>query len=88
VVRVVDPRGWFLGKAFYSSTSKIALRWMSFEDVEVGRELLAARIAQADALRRALYPGETTYRGQSTARRISSRAWWWIDTATSSPSSS
>ncbi|HET9036583.1 MAG TPA: methyltransferase, partial [Myxococcaceae bacterium] len=62
VVRVVDPRGWFLGKAFYSSTSKIALRWMSFEDVEVGRELLAARIAQADALRRALYPGETTYR--------------------------
>jgi 23S rRNA (cytosine1962-C5)-methyltransferase len=62
VVRVVDPRGWFLGKAFYSSTSKIALRWMSFDDVELGRELLAARIAQADALRRALYPGETTYR--------------------------
>ena len=62
VVRVVDPRGWFLGKAFYSSTSKIALRWMSFEDVEVGRELLAARIAQADALRRAHDPGETTYR--------------------------
>ncbi len=62
VVRVVDGRGWFLGKAFYSSTSKIALRWMSFEDVEVGRELLAARIGQADALRRALYPDETTYR--------------------------
>src|SRR5262249_40148129 len=32
-VRVVDGRGWFLGKAFYSSASKIALRWMSFEDV-------------------------------------------------------
>ena len=62
VVRVVDPRGWFLGKAFYSSTSKIALRWMSFEDVVVGPELLAARIAQADGLRRDLYPGETTYR--------------------------
>ncbi len=61
-VRVVDPRGWFVGKAFYSSTSKIALRWMSFEDVAVGPELLAARIAQADALRRALYPDETTYR--------------------------
>ena len=61
-VRVVDARGWFLGKAFYSSTSKIALRWMSFEDVAVGPELLAARIAQADALRRTLYPGETTYR--------------------------
>jgi len=62
VVRVVDPRGWFLGKALYSSRSKIALRWMSFEDVAVGPELFAARIAQADALRRALYPGETTYR--------------------------
>jgi len=62
VVRVVDGRGWFLGKAFHSSRSKIALRWVSFEDVEVGPALLAARIAQADALRRGLYPGETTYR--------------------------
>jgi 23S rRNA (cytosine1962-C5)-methyltransferase len=59
---VVDPRGWFLGKAFYSSTSKIALRWMSFEDVAVAPELFSARIAQADALRSTLYPGETTYR--------------------------
>ena len=59
---MVDPRGWFLGKAVYSSRSKIALRWMSFEDVAVGPELFAARIAQADALRRTLYPGETTYR--------------------------
>src|SRR5262249_1113361 len=42
VVRVVDARGWFLGKAFYSSTSKIALRWVSFEDVAVGAELLSA----------------------------------------------
>ena len=62
VVRVVDGRGWFLGKAFYSSTSKISLRWMSFEDVEVGPALFGARIAQADALRRSLYPGKTTYR--------------------------
>ncbi len=62
MVRVVDGRGWFMGKAFYSSRSKIALRWMSFEDVEIGPELLAGRIAQADALRRSLYPDETTYR--------------------------
>src|SRR5215468_5154621 len=62
VVRVVDGRGWFLGKAFYSSTSKIALRWMSFEDVAIDRELFAARIAQADALRRSVSPDETTYR--------------------------
>jgi len=62
VVRVVDGRGWFLGKAFYSSSSKIALRWISFDDVAVGPELFASRIAQADTLRRALYPDETTYR--------------------------
>jgi 23S rRNA (cytosine1962-C5)-methyltransferase len=62
VVRVVDARGWFLGKALHSSRSKIALRWMSFEDVPVEPALFTARIAQADALRRSLYPGETTYR--------------------------
>jgi len=61
-VRVVDARGWFLGKAFYSSRSKIALRWLSFEDVAIDAGFLAARIAQADALRRTLFPGETTYR--------------------------
>src|SRR4051812_28329691 len=30
VVRVVDGRGWFMGKAFYSRASKIALRWLSY----------------------------------------------------------
>jgi 23S rRNA (cytosine1962-C5)-methyltransferase len=61
-VRVVDARGWFLGKAFYSSRSKIALRWLSFDDVAIDAAFLAARIAQADGLRRTLFPGETTYR--------------------------
>src|SRR5687767_10231527 len=35
VVRVMDGRGWFLGKAFYSKQSKIALRWLTYEDVAV-----------------------------------------------------
>ena len=61
-VRVVDGRGWFLGKAFYSHASKIAVRWLSFEDVTVDEAFFRARIAQADSLRRAAYPGETTYR--------------------------
>jgi 23S rRNA (cytosine1962-C5)-methyltransferase len=61
-VRVVDGRGWFLGKAFYSSRSKIALRWLSFDDVAIDEAFLGARIAQADALRRTLFPDETTYR--------------------------
>jgi len=61
-VRVVDARGWFLGKAFYSSRSKIALRWLTFDDLAIDGHFLAARIAQADALRRTLFAGETTYR--------------------------
>lgn len=62
MVRVLDGRGWFLGKAFYSSQSKIALRWLSFEDVVVDGAFFAARIVQADALRRRLFPDERTYR--------------------------
>jgi 23S rRNA (cytosine1962-C5)-methyltransferase len=62
VVRVLDGRGWFLGKAFYSSQSKIALRWLSFEDVVIDGAFFGARITQADALRRRLFPEERTYR--------------------------
>lgn len=62
VVRVIDGRGWFVGKAFYSRLSKIALRWLSYEDVAVDEAFFRARIAQADALRRATLPGQTTYR--------------------------
>ena len=52
VVRVLDARGWFLGKAFYSKPSKIALRCLTLEDEPVDRAFFARRIAQADALRR------------------------------------
>lgn len=62
VVRVMDGRGWFLGKAFYSKHSKISLRWLSFEDVAVDAEFFRERLAQADALRRRALPGESTYR--------------------------
>ena len=36
VVRVVDGRGWFMGKSFYSSRSKIALRWSPTVEVKAG----------------------------------------------------
>jgi len=62
VVRVLDARGWFLGKAFYSKASKIALRCLTFEDEPIDRAFFARRIAQADALRRRLEPTQTTYR--------------------------
>ena len=62
VVRVTDGRGWFLGKAFYSKHSKIALRWLSYEDVAVDEDFFRQRLASADAMRRKALPGETTYR--------------------------
>jgi 23S rRNA (cytosine1962-C5)-methyltransferase len=62
VVRVTDGRGWFLGKAFYSPHSKIALRWLSYEDVAVDEDFFRQRLAAADALRRRALPGENTYR--------------------------
>jgi 23S rRNA (cytosine1962-C5)-methyltransferase len=62
VVRVLDARGWFLGKAFYSKASKIALRCLTLEDEPVDRAFFARRIAQADALRRRIDTAQTTYR--------------------------
>lgn len=62
VVRVVDTRGWFLGKAFYSKVSKISVRALTYEDEAVDRAFFARRIAQADDLRRRALPGEDTYR--------------------------
>ena len=62
VVRVLDARGWFLGKAFYSRASKIALRCLTLEDEPVDRAFFARRIAQADALRRRIDKSQTTYR--------------------------
>jgi 23S rRNA (cytosine1962-C5)-methyltransferase len=51
-VRVCDERGRFLGKAFFSDRSQIAIRLLSREDVEVNGEFLAARIRAAAAFRR------------------------------------
>lgn len=62
VVRVEDGRGWFLGQAFYSRESKISLRWLTWDDTPVDKELFRARLKQADALRRRVYPHETAYR--------------------------
>ena len=62
VVRVVDGRGWFLGQAFYSQLSKIALRWLTYDDAVVDEAFFATRIAQADAMRRRVMPEDQTYR--------------------------
>ncbi|MDR0966520.1 MAG: class I SAM-dependent rRNA methyltransferase [Myxococcales bacterium] len=62
IVRVVDGRGWFKGRAFYSSQSQIALRLLTREDVACDRAFFADRLRAALALRERLFPGETTYR--------------------------
>ena len=62
VVRVLDQRRWFLGQALYSKQSKIALRWLTHQDVPVDAAFWRARIHQALALRQLTYPGERTYR--------------------------
>jgi len=62
IVRVVDGRGWFMGQAFYSKHSKIALRYVAADDSPIDADFFLERIRAADALRKMALPGETTYR--------------------------
>jgi 23S rRNA (cytosine1962-C5)-methyltransferase len=62
VVRVRDPRGRVLGSALYSSRSQIALRMISFEDVEIDRDFWRARLASAEALRDRVVQDTTAFR--------------------------
>ena len=52
VVRVMDERGRFLGRAFYSERSQISIRLVTHEDVEVDRAFLRDRILAAAEFRR------------------------------------
>jgi 23S rRNA (cytosine1962-C5)-methyltransferase len=54
---VVDGRGRFLAKAFWSERSQIALRVVTRDEEPVDDELLARRIAQAIALRERVFGG-------------------------------
>ncbi|MGC4000653.1 MAG: class I SAM-dependent rRNA methyltransferase [Anaeromyxobacter sp.] len=51
VVAVVDGRGRFVAKAFWSERSKIALRLVTLDEVAIDDAFLAARVDQAVALR-------------------------------------
>ena len=62
IVRVSDARGRTLGRALYSSRSQIALRLVSFEDVETDREFWAARMVAAEQLRNQVVRDATAYR--------------------------
>ncbi|HVG21447.1 MAG TPA: class I SAM-dependent rRNA methyltransferase [Blastocatellia bacterium] len=62
IVRVVDGRGKPLGRALYSSRSQIAIRFVSFDDVEVGREFWMARLMAAQSVRDQVVRDATAYR--------------------------
>jgi 23S rRNA (cytosine1962-C5)-methyltransferase len=62
LVRVADPRGRILGTAMYSTRSQIALRIVSFEDVEPDREFWLSRLNSADQLRQQVVRHTTAYR--------------------------
>src|ERR1700728_1936301 len=51
VVRLVDERGNFAGRAFYSDQSQISIRLLTREDVPIDRVFLTARIRRAAAYR-------------------------------------
>ena len=58
VVALVDGRGRFLAKAFWSSRSKIALRIVTRDEEPVDEGFLAARLASAIALRERTFGDE------------------------------
>ena len=65
VVRLVDERGWFVGKAFYGAQSQIAVRLLTREDEPVDDDFFRRRIAQAVALREAAAPDPDRRRASS-----------------------
>ena len=62
VVRVLDPRGKFLGSALYSSSSQIAIRMISHGSVDDLPALVAERIRAAIAYRKELVSDTDAYR--------------------------
>ena len=62
VVVMKDGRGRFLGKAFWSARSKIALRTVSRDDVAIDEAFFAERLATALELREQVFPGESAVR--------------------------
>ena len=57
VVAVLGPLGDFLGQAFYSATSRIALRFLTRGEEVVDRDFWARRLSQALAYREQVAPG-------------------------------
>src|SRR5262245_42720585 len=54
IVEVREERGSFVGKAFYSSKSQIALRFLTRSDIPINDEFFRKRFADADGHRERL----------------------------------
>jgi 23S rRNA (cytosine1962-C5)-methyltransferase len=61
-VHVVDLKGKSLGTAHFSAASQIALRLLTRDVEEIGREFFAKRLAAAEAHRRRVVRGTEAYR--------------------------
>jgi len=62
IVRLVDERGNFAGRAFYSDQSQISIRLLTREDVPIDRAFLTARIRRAAAYRDLVVENSEAYR--------------------------
>src|SRR2546421_7282214 len=62
LVQVKDHRQRFLGVGFWNSKSKINVRVLASERVEVNQAFFAERISAALAVRQRLLPGATSFR--------------------------
>ena len=62
VVRVIDSRKRELGSALYSSRSQIALRMISFDEVEINGDFWLSRLVSSEQLREQVVRDTTAYR--------------------------
>jgi 23S rRNA (cytosine1962-C5)-methyltransferase len=62
IVRVADGKGKLLGQALYSSTSQIALRFLSFDEREINREFWLGRLQSCEQLRAQVVKDSNAYR--------------------------
>lgn len=62
IVRVIDERGRYHGRAFYSDKSQIAVRLLTREDVPINRAFFAERIRHAAAYRKTVVENTDAYR--------------------------
>ena len=80
-VKVADPRGRTLGTAHYSSTSQIALRMLSPEVEEIGRDFYLAPSARRRGAPPHAWCATPTPIAWCMARPICCPRWWSIATA-------